>query len=100
MAPQAASDFSGPRHSTLTFFLRPPGGPRRGARTTVFFSGVKSWVKRQKRQGYWLACQAVLVTIFHSPGRWSSLTQMGSQNPLPMGTRWPDPGHWRLSELV
>lgn len=26
-----------------TFFLRPPRGPRRGARATAFFSGVKSW---------------------------------------------------------
>lgn len=26
-----------------TFFFRPPRGPLRGARTTAFFSGVKSW---------------------------------------------------------
>lgn len=97
MMPVAAQDLW---HSILTFFLRPPRGPRLGARATVFFSGVKSWVERQECQEYWLPCQAVPRTGVCSPGRWSSLTQMGSLNPLLMGTHWPDPGHWRLSELV
>lgn len=36
---------------TSTFFFRPTGGPRRGARTTAFFSGVKSWWREGSEQG-------------------------------------------------
>lgn len=37
--------------NTSTFFFRPTGGPRRGARTTAFFSGVKSWWREGSEQG-------------------------------------------------
>ena len=95
-----------------TFFFRPGRGPRRGARTTAFFSGVKSWVERRELDmgptgsrpirgpaRASLPCALALATC--SPGHWSSLTRRSFlSSPPQMETCWLDPGRWRPFEFV
>lgn len=94
------------KQNTSTFFFRPARGPRRGARTTVFFSGVKSWGREGSvhvgptGRHHPLAPTPQEPTT-HSPGHWSSPTPTSfPSSPPQMGTRWLDPGRWRPSGLV
>lgn len=95
-----------------TFFFRPGRGPRRGARTTGFFSGVKSWVERREpdmrptgsrpaRGPARASLRCALPLASCSPGHWSSLTRRSfPSSPPQMETCWLDPVRWRPFEFV